>query len=156
MVGKAVLMRSGHRVLRLWWRLRKPSTYGVKVLVLHPSDPERCLVVRHSYVDQHWWGLPGGGYKPHKETAEAAAAREVFEELSLPISKMTVLETLTTNREGKVDSLTILSAESASEDFKLSLELTEARWVSTDLTDLPADAAISQWLQRALTANKRG
>lgn len=153
MVDKAALMRSGHRVLRLWWRVRKPSTYGVKVLLLHPSDPGRCLVVRHSYVDQHWWGLPGGGYKPHKETAEAAAIREVSEELSLPISKTTVLETLTTDREGKVDSLTILTAESASEDFKLSAELAEARWVSTDLTDLPADASISQWLQRALTAS---
>jgi 8-oxo-dGTP pyrophosphatase MutT (NUDIX family) len=127
----------------------------VKVLLLHPQDPGRCLVVRHSYVDQHWWGLPGGGYKPHKETAEAAAVREVFEELALPIDKPpTVLETLTTTREGKVDRLTILVAESASEDFKLSLELTEARWVSTDLAELPADASVSQWLQRALAATR--
>lgn len=150
MVDKAVLMQWGHRVRRLWWRVRKPATYGVKVLLLHPRDPGQCLVVRHSYVDQNWWGLPGGGYKPRKETAEAAGRREVFEELSLPIGKMTVLETLITRREGKVDSLTVLRAEAASEDFKLSAELAEARWVSTDLADLPADAPVSQRLRLAL------
>jgi 8-oxo-dGTP pyrophosphatase MutT (NUDIX family) len=144
-------MQLGHQARRLWWRLRKPTTYGVKALLQHPDDPTRCLVVRHSYVDQRWWGLPGGGYNPRREPAEAAAIREVSEELSLTITQQpTILKTLTTELEGKVDHLTIVAATPTSAEFQLNAELAEARWVSIDLGDLPADALISRWLHRAL------
>jgi ADP-ribose pyrophosphatase YjhB (NUDIX family) len=144
-------MQLGHRARRAWWKVRKPTTYGVKALLIHPDDPARCLIVRHSYVDQEWWGLPGGGYNPKRETAQAAAIREVAEELSLPITQQPiVLQTLTTNREGKVDNLTIVLATPTSEEFQLSAELSEARWVSTDPDALPADAPTSRWLRLAL------
>jgi 8-oxo-dGTP diphosphatase len=146
-------MRWGHRGRRLWWKMRRPSSYGVKVLLLHPDDPSRCLVVRHSYVDRSWWALPGGGYRPKRETAEAAAIREVSEELSLTITRPPrVLDTLVTTREGKVDSLTIFLAEPVSPDFRLNSELSEARWVSTTLADLPPEAPVSRWLKLALAA----
>lgn len=149
---RSVVMQLGHRARRAWWKVRKPTTYGVKALLLHPDDPCRCLVVRHSYVDQEWWALPGGGYNPKRETAEAAAIREVAEELSLSITEPpVVLQTLTTNREGKVDNLTIVQATPTSEHFRLSAELSEARWVSTDPADLPTDAPTSRWLRLALT-----
>ena len=146
----SVVMQLGHRVRRAWWKVRKPTTFGVKALLIHPDDPSRCLVVRHSYVDQEWWALPGGGYNPKRETAEEAAVREVAEELSLPITKQpVVLQVLTTRREGKVDNLTIVEAMPTSEHFELSSELSDARWVSTD--DLPTDGPVSRWLRLALT-----
>jgi 8-oxo-dGTP diphosphatase len=150
-VVPASVMRWGHRGRRLWWRVRKPTTYGVKALLRHPADPGKCLVVRHSYVDQRWWGLPGGGYNPRRESVETAAVREVAEELSLTITQPpTVLRTLTTELEGKVDHLTIVVATPTSEEFRLNAELAEARWVSTDLGELPADAPISRWLRLAV------
>ncbi|MEV6411597.1 NUDIX domain-containing protein [Kribbella sp. NPDC051718] len=151
---RARVMRLGHRARRLWWRLRKPTTYGVKALLKHPDDPAKCLVVRHSYVDQQWWALPGGGYDPRKETAEAAAVREVSEELSLEAKHATVLKTLTTELEGKVDHLAIVTATATSADFRLNAELAEARWVSIDLGELPADALISRWLRLAVVGEE--
>lgn len=150
---RAGLIRVVHQGRQVWWKVRRPSTYGVKALVIHPGDSSRCLVVRHSYVDREWWALPGGGYKPARETALEAAVREVEEELALELTLPTVLETLTSTLEGKVDSLTIVRAQAVSEEFRLSAELTEARWVSTDLADLPEDAPVSRWLRLALAAN---
>ena len=149
------VMQLAHRGRRLWWKVRRPTTYGVKALLIHPDDPSRCLVVRHSYVDQEWWALPGGGYNPRRETAEGAAIREVAEELSLPITEPPiVLQTLTTSREGKVDNLTIVQATPTTDDFRLSSELSDARWVSTDPDTLPTDSPVSRWLRLAL-ANQR-
>jgi 8-oxo-dGTP pyrophosphatase MutT (NUDIX family) len=105
-------------------------------------------------VDQRWWGLPGGGYNPRKETAEAAAIREVAEELSLQAQQPTVIKTLTTELEGKVDHLTIVAATPTSEEFRLNAELAEARWVSIDLGELPADALISRWLRLAVVGEE--
>ncbi|WBQ04837.1 NUDIX hydrolase [Kribbella sp. CA-293567] len=150
---RAGLLRWGYRALRLWWKVRQPSSYGVKVLLVHPDDPSRCLVVRHSYVDRQWWALPGGGYNPKRETAEAAAIREVAEELSLTITRTpVVLNTLITDREGKIDSLTIFLAEPTSAKFRLNPELSEARWVSMTLAELPPDSSVSRWLKLALAA----
>ncbi|WUJ56403.1 NUDIX domain-containing protein [Kribbella sp. NBC_00382] len=118
---------------------------------MHPDDPGKCLVVRHSYVDRDRWGLPGGGYDPKRESAGEAAIREVAEELALTIEEPpTVLRSLTTQLEGKVDNLTIVAARPTSADFRLNAELSEARWVAVDLTELPADAPISRWLKLAL------
>lgn len=59
---------------RTWWKVRKPSTFGVKVLLIHPDDPAWCLIVRHSYSDRDRWGLPGGAYTPHRETLNKLAS----------------------------------------------------------------------------------
>ncbi|WP_344844256.1 NUDIX domain-containing protein [Kribbella ginsengisoli] len=152
-VLRSSLMQWGHRGLRLWWRLRKPTTFGVKALLIHPDDAGRCLVVRHSYVDQDRWGLPGGGYNPKRETAQEAAVREVAEELALTIHQPpTVLNALTTELEGKVDNLTIVTARPTAAEFTLNAELIEARWVGIDLSDLPPGAPISRWLKLARSA----
>lgn len=58
----------------LMTRITAGTTLGVRVLV---SDGECVLLVRHGYVPG--WHLPGGGVHP-RETAEAAAVRELDEE----------------------------------------------------------------------------
>ncbi|MEU8225499.1 NUDIX domain-containing protein [Kribbella sp. NPDC048915] len=63
---RSALLRAGSPFVQLWWRLRKPTTFGVKAL-LRQADG-RFLVVRHSYADTRRWGLPGGGYNPAEET----------------------------------------------------------------------------------------
>lgn len=139
--------------LRTWWKIRKPTTFGVKVLLAHPDDPGHCLIVRHSYSDSSRWGLPGGAYKPDRETAEQAGVREVAEELGLTVVDVPkVLDTVTTALEGKRDTLTILSATPASATFQLSPEIAEARWVSADMSAMPQGEPVSRWLKLALSA----
>lgn len=144
----APVLRAIAPVHRLWWRVRKPNTYGVKILLRNSSG--RFLVVRHSYSDPTRWGLPGGGYRPDRETPAEAAAREVAEELGLTITPdaLTELETVTTTLEAKRDTLTILAGAAPSAALALSPELAEARWVNT-LDDL-GDAPVSRWLIAAL------
>lgn len=147
----SAVLTAGHRVRRLWWRLRRPRTYGVKVLLLHPEDPARFLAVRHSYVDQERWALPGGRYRPARETPAAAARREVHEELGLGIrGELAELTTLESRTEGKRDSLTLLSGIADGEAVRTSLELREARWLRTDLADVPAGDPVSRWLRIGL------
>jgi 8-oxo-dGTP diphosphatase len=139
-----LLLRAGSPFLRLWWRVRKPTTYGVKALLRLPDD--RFLVVRHSYADPRRWSLPGGGYNPTHETPAQAAAREVHEELAIqaPAADFTAVATTVTTLEGKHDTLTILTASVADTAFHLSAELAEARWIR-DLAEL-GDAPVSRWL----------
>ena len=137
--------------LRIWWKIRKPSTFGVKVLLIHPEDPTRCLIVRHSYSDSARWGMPGGGYRPGRETPGQAGVREVFEELALTVTEVpAVLETVITTLEGKRDTLTIVQATPVSASFVRSPEIAEARWVRADMAAMPEGEPVSRWLERAL------
>jgi 8-oxo-dGTP pyrophosphatase MutT (NUDIX family) len=139
--------------LRAWWKVRKPTTFGVKVLLVHPVDQSQCLIVRHSYSDSARWGLPGGAYKPERETAEQAAVREVAEELGMTIVEVPkTLDTVTTALEGKRDTLTILSASPTSASFTRSPEIAEARWVRAELSAMPEGEPVSRWLKLALSA----
>jgi 8-oxo-dGTP diphosphatase len=146
---RALLLRAGSPFAQLWFRVRKPTTFGVKAL-LRQTDG-RFLVVRHSYADTRRWALPGGGYKPARETPAEAAAREIHEELGLvvPADAFTVLDTTVTTLEGKHDTLTILTAGVPNDDaLTLSPEIAEARWVK-NLQEL-GDAPLSKWLLSAL------
>lgn len=146
-----VVLTAGHRLRRIWWRLRRPRTFGVKVLLRHSQDPGLFLAVRHSYVDQDRWALPGGRYRPGRETPSGAARREVREELGLGIrGDLAELTTLEARTEGKRDTLTLLSGTADGVEVRISLELREARWLRTDLADVPAGDPVSRWLRLAL------
>ena len=67
---------------RIWWRLTRPRHEGVAVAVyVHPD----LLLVRPSY--RIGWHLPGGGIR-RGETPEAAARRELAEEIGLTASAL--------------------------------------------------------------------
>lgn len=143
------VLRAMSPLVRLWWKVRRPTTFGVKVLLRHPGS-DRFLVVRHSYADTHRWGLPGGGYRPARETPQQAASREITEELGIQIAPagFSVLDTVTTTLEAKRDTLTILAAAAPTENLMLSPELAEARWVRS--VDELGDAPVSRWLLATL------
>ena len=48
-----------NRSLRLYWRISKPVTFGVRAIVTGPDG--RILLVKHTY-DKYWY-LPGGAMK---------------------------------------------------------------------------------------------
>ena len=149
----APVLRVAGTCLRAWWKIRQPATFGVKVLLIHPDDPARCLIVRHSYSDSAWWGMPGGAYRPGRETPGQAGVREVGEELALTITQApAVLDTVTTTLEGKRDTLTIVQATPVSASFTRSPEIAEARWVPAQMAAMPEGEPVSRWLERALSA----
>ncbi len=63
-------------LFRLWMRVSRPMTLGVRALVF--DETGRVGLVRHTY--KRGWHLPGGGVE-RGETAERSLMRECREEL---------------------------------------------------------------------------
>ena len=73
--------RVAYRLLQLWTFVRRPEVRGTMVAVL---DGDRVLLVRHTYGDRRRWELPGG-WMHADEAPDAAARREVAEELGIDV-----------------------------------------------------------------------
>jgi 8-oxo-dGTP pyrophosphatase MutT (NUDIX family) len=70
--------RVAHRLLRIWWFIRRPQQHGVKCVL---TDGENVLLVQHTYGKREW-DLPGGGIKRDERPLDAAR-REIEEELGI-------------------------------------------------------------------------
>ena len=96
---------AGH-VLRAWWRLRRPRTFGVRAVVTDPAG--RIALVRHSYLPGRY--LPGGAVDK-REAAEAAIRRELAEEVALTDIEITGLVGVYHNlAQGKDDHVVVYAA----------------------------------------------
>ena len=124
-----------HRLLgkaaRLYWRVARPRTLGVRAIVLDPA--ERIALVRHTY-GEHWY-LPGGGVKK-KESFETALARELREEVAIAeFAVGRVLGVYHSIREFKDDHVVVFVVRvrdpSALAKADL-LEIEDAAWFSLD------------------------
>jgi 8-oxo-dGTP diphosphatase len=99
--------------------------------------------------------MPGGAYRPGRETPEEAGVRELCDELALTVTEVpAVLDTVRTTLEGKRDTLTIVQATPISASFVRSPEIAEARWVRADLAAMSKCEPVSRWLERALSARE--
>lgn len=95
-----------YRVLAVYWRLFRPRTEGVCVLVWHGG---RLLVLRHSY--KPGIGVPAGA--PHRgEAAVTAAVRELREEVGVTLTPESLrpLGEFHPRHEGKRDHLVAFEA----------------------------------------------
>ncbi len=141
------------KVARLYWRLRRPRTLGVRAVVL--DQDERVALVRHTYADK--WYLPGGGVKK-AESFEAALARELKEEVALGEHEIErVLGVYHSRREGKDDHIVVfvtrVRTDSGSILQKADLmEIEDASWFPVD--QLPA--AVSPATARRIAEYKAG
>lgn len=121
------------RAARLYWRVRKPRTLGVRAIVLDEND--RVALVRHTYGDQ--WHLPGGGVKKG-ESFETALHRELKEEIALSNTKIErVLGLYHSRREAKDDHIVIFAVrtvDSTAPDLRPAdlLEIEDVGWFAMD------------------------
>lgn len=119
-------------ILRLYWRIFKPTTFGVKAVIPNPDDNRQILLVRHSYSNSHLWTLPGGGYNPKYETPMNATIREIKEELCVESEIKKKLGEYISNKENKYDNVVIFLTHLKSPQFKLNYEISEFKWISVD------------------------
>ena len=115
--------------VQLYWKIFQPKTYGVKIIVQHPLA-NKILIVRHSYGDRSIWHLPGGGYRPNRESAKSAAKREIKEELGLELTNLKILGEYKTTAEGKRDTTTIFWSRAQSAEITPNSEIAEYLWIT--------------------------
>lgn len=75
--------RTAHALRRHWWRWRKPSLEGTRVIAM--NGDEQVLMIRHSYGSSRWM-LPGGGLRRGEDPLDAAR-REFREETGCKLSR---------------------------------------------------------------------
>jgi 8-oxo-dGTP diphosphatase len=92
-----MVYRLGYPLARIWWRLTRPKHEGAVVAVYVGRE---LLLVQSSY--QPGWQLPGGGIR-RGEMPEAAARRELAEELGLAAPSLTPAGVACGNWDGRRD-----------------------------------------------------
>ncbi len=135
-------------LVTLYWRVFKPKTYGVKVLIHHPDNTEKILLVRHSYGNKTLWNIPGGGYKPKKESPEKAGVREVNEELKITLENPQIIGLYETSGEGKRDTVTIVLGTIKNTNLTLNNEIAEISW--KEASSALHDADVSRVAKKAI------
>jgi ADP-ribose pyrophosphatase YjhB (NUDIX family) len=127
------LWRLGYRLLHGWWKVRRPTTVGVRVLLLRE---QQVLLVRHTY--QREWYLPGGGVK-RGETLDDAIRREAAEEVGAALGQLSLLGVYTNVYEGKTDHVAVFVCH----EFTLSGETDGEieRYAFYSLDSLPEDVS---------------
>jgi len=104
-----MIKKVAHSIINIYWRVFRPKTYGVKVLIVHPGDSHKILLVLHSYGNKDLWNIPGGGYNPRRETPYDAAMREVREELNIILQSVTKIGQYYTEIQGKRDTVILFT-----------------------------------------------
>ena len=140
-----------YRLQRLVWRIVRPRTRGVKVMVFNAAG--ELLLVRHSYGNTALFMLPGGGIRPF-EAPEAAAVREIKEELGCPLRDLTFVSRHSATSEGKRDTVHLYRARAAGDVRIDGVELVEARYVALDA--LPPNVSPATLRRIAELTGERG
>jgi ADP-ribose pyrophosphatase YjhB (NUDIX family) len=125
-----------YRLQRLVWRVLRPRTRGVKVMLF--DETGALLLVRNTYGRTDLFVLPGGGVRPF-ERPEAAAAREVREELGCGVAGLAFVSVHASAHEGKRDTVHLYRARVHGEVCADGVEVDEARFFPLDA--LPASTS---------------
>jgi ADP-ribose pyrophosphatase YjhB (NUDIX family) len=119
-----VALRWAHRLRHRWRRYAGTPLSGVSVFV---TDLEgRLLLVRHSYGPTAW-ALPGGGMK-NGEAAEAAAVREVMEEVGCLLEGVQVIDTFEETVSGSPHTAFLVAGRTLDRPRPDKREVVEARF----------------------------
>jgi ADP-ribose pyrophosphatase YjhB (NUDIX family) len=145
-MGKRTLIRWLYPVLRLYWFLVRPKTFGVQCVIQHGGA---ILLVRNTY-GRRQWTFPGGSIA-RGETAEDAIRREVREEVGLRPQRLQRLGAFDAIIDYKRDHVAGFAGVASDRRVTLdSAEILEARWFPPqDLPPLAPAAArvLAMWQQ---------
>lgn len=127
----ALRYRIAGRAMRLWWRMARPRTFGVRALLTDPAG--RIALVRHHYIAG--WYLPGGGVDKN-ESAEEAIRRELAEEVGLADVEIAGLLGVYHNRSQAKDDHVVVFVARVADPAALhaadAREIAEAGWFAPD------------------------
>ncbi len=131
------LFQLAHTLRKWWWKITKPQTLGVKVLVRNRYG--EILLVKPVYAST--WQIPGGGVERYEHPRDAGV-REVREETGIDIAETELVleDVFISKHEGKSDCVVLYSA-SISEALPHAdgAEIESAGFFGTDR--LPPDVA---------------
>ncbi|PWU46755.1 NAD(+) diphosphatase [Micromonospora globispora] len=135
---------------------------AVLVAITRPGragGPDELLLVRHAYGPTGLWALVAG-FVEAGESLEAAAHREVSEEVGLAIDRPTYFGSQPWAMSGPgtlLAGFTATAADPHAEPVVDAKELTQARWFPLDAlpAELPPTYSISRWLIDAVAARAR-
>ncbi len=114
-----------HRLRRAYWFVCRPTTTGVKCVVMHDG---RWLMIRNTYGHAHWT-FPGGAVD-RGEASDAAAIREVAEEVGISLTSVHPIGDYFSDREYKRDTVYCFTARIDSSDVVIDpAEIAESKWV---------------------------
>lgn len=97
-------------------------------VIVAVTEADRVLLTRSVGWEHSYWGLVAGHVRSG-ETAEETAVREVHEEVGLEIFNLEILGTYARGREQLMIAFT---AETNSDDIRISEELEKAAWFRLD------------------------
>lgn len=122
-----------HSLRHMWRHWRKTPLAGVSVILANTVG--EVLLLRHSYGPDVW-ALAGGGMGP-REDPQAAARREVREELGLVLDRLELVAVIEEVISGSPHTAHIFVAISDAPPRPDGREILEARFFAADA--LPAD-----------------
>ena len=131
-MGKRTVICCMYPLLKLYWFLIRPNTFGVQCVIQHG---DAILLVRNTYGRKQWT-FPGGRIA-RGETPEDAIRREVLEEVGLHLHRLQRLGAFDAAIDYKHDH--IVAFAGVSQDRQVSIdkgEILEAKWFHPE--DLPA------------------
>ena len=140
------IYRLGHRLRRMFLRHLSGEVHGCTVLGWDESG--NLLLVRHSYGPPVW-ALPGGGMR-RNEDAEAAAQRELHEELGCMLLQPVFVGQHREDFLGSTNHVAIFSGRVDGRPCPDMREVVEARFFAPDA--LPAN--LSTTVRKRLRALK--
>lgn len=136
-----------HNIFQLYWRIRRPTTRGVKALAVDPEG--NVLLVRHSYGNSNAWILPGGGVGK-RETPETAIVRELQEELNLVPEDVSLFGVYVSSSEGKSDTISVFLARCSEKPRISSREILEAQFFAPQTPPQAASPATRRRLEELI------
>lgn len=139
-----------HFVRHYWRRWRGTPLVGVSVIITNLGGD--VLLLKHTYGPKVW-GLPGGGLRPD-EDPEAAARREVQEELGITLTRIEPIGTLEEVLSGSPHTAHLFAATCDQHPRPDRREIFEARFFPSHSLPEPLGritrARIDAWRKRGM------